>query len=142
MIRYQSCLWPKGLRKTRIKKFLTIRKDCDRLTKLSQSERKRQRKENKKSCWQTIEDMLRYQSCWKQQKRTLITEQWKTLKDSKRIIQANRKIWRTHLRKVDVLNTVKRRKSNGRIKAKQSSAGENYKPESLILAQDERWRRA
>ena len=29
------------------------------------------------------------------QQRTLITEQWKTLKDSMRIIQANQKIWRT-----------------------------------------------
>ena len=44
--------------------------------------------------------------------------------------------------RVDALKTVNRRKSDGRMKAKQSSDGENFKHESLILAQDERWRRA
>ena len=87
----------KRLRKTKIKKFLTIESDCDKLKKLSQTE-KDSKKENKKSCWQTAKDMIKYQSCCERQ-RTLITEQWKTLKDSKRIIQANRKIWRTHLQK-------------------------------------------
>ena len=38
----------KKLRKTKIKKFLTIKHDCDKITKLSQSESEAMKKKNKK----------------------------------------------------------------------------------------------
>ena len=48
MIGYQSCLRLKRLRKTKIKKFLTIRDDCAKLKKLSQSKDETTTKKNKK----------------------------------------------------------------------------------------------
>ena len=48
MIGYQSCLQRKQLRKTKIKKFLTIRNDCAKLKKLSQNKDETATKKNKK----------------------------------------------------------------------------------------------